>query len=64
MAVGGIGPNRKMFPANLMPGTDHLPATLNIAEAGFSKGQPQWAPTWPMTSSASWRCTTRPTSPR
>ncbi|AOY98509.1 aspartate aminotransferase family protein [Cupriavidus sp. USMAHM13] len=42
MAVGGIGPNRKMFSANLMPGTDHLPATLNIAEAGFSKGQPQW----------------------
>ena len=37
MAVGGIGPNRKMFSANLMPGTDHLPATLNIAEAGFSR---------------------------
>ncbi|MGH8787409.1 MAG: aspartate aminotransferase family protein, partial [Cupriavidus necator] len=42
MAVGGIGPNRKAFSANLMPGTDHLPATLNIAEAAFSKGQPQW----------------------
>lgn len=27
MAVGGIGPNRKAFSANLMPGTDHLPAT-------------------------------------
>jgi len=25
-----------------MPGTDHLPATLNIAEAAYSKGQPQW----------------------
>ncbi|MGO4331557.1 aspartate aminotransferase family protein [Cupriavidus sp. 2TAF22] len=42
MAVGGIGPNRKAFAANLMPGTDHLPATLNIAEAAYSKGQPQW----------------------
>ncbi|WP_354685661.1 aspartate aminotransferase family protein [Cupriavidus necator] len=42
MAVGGIGPNRKAFSANLMPGTDHLPATLNIAEAAFSKGQPHW----------------------
>ncbi|KAA6120111.1 aspartate aminotransferase family protein [Cupriavidus cauae] len=42
MAVGGIGPNRKAFSANLMPGTDHLPATLNIAEAPFSKGQPTW----------------------
>ena len=42
MAVGGIGPNRKAFSANLMPGTDHLPATLNIAEAAFSKGQPTW----------------------
>ncbi|MDK3023357.1 aspartate aminotransferase family protein [Cupriavidus taiwanensis] len=42
MAVGGIGPNRKAFSANLMPGTDHLPATLNLAETAFSKGQPQW----------------------
>jgi beta-alanine--pyruvate transaminase len=42
MGVGGIGPNRKMWSANVMPGTDHLPATLNIAEAAFSKGQPQW----------------------
>lgn len=42
MAVGGIGPNRKAFSANLMPGTDHLPATVNIAEAAFSKGQPTW----------------------
>src|SRR5262249_45614952 len=42
MAVGGIGPNRKMWSANVMPGADHLSATLNIAEAAFSKGQPQW----------------------
>jgi len=42
LGVGGIGPNRKAFSANVMPGTDHLPATLNIAEAAFSKGQPAW----------------------
>lgn len=42
MAVGGIGLNRRVFSANLMPGADHLPATLNIAEAAFSKGQPKW----------------------
>lgn len=42
MAVGGMGPNRKAYSANLMPGADHLPATLNIAEAGYSRGQPQW----------------------
>ncbi len=42
MSVGGIGPNRKAYAANLMPGVDHLPHTLNIAEAAFSKGQPAW----------------------
>jgi len=34
--------NRKSFAANLMPGVDHLPHTLNIAEAAFSRGQPIW----------------------
>ncbi len=42
ISVGGIAGNRKTFSANLMPGVDHLPHTLNIAEAGFSRGQPQW----------------------
>ncbi|OVZ57618.1 aspartate aminotransferase family protein [Pigmentiphaga sp. NML080357] len=42
MSVGGIGANRKAYAANLMPGVDHLPATLNMAEAAFSKGQPTW----------------------
>jgi len=42
ISVGGIGGNRKTFSANLMPGVDHLPHTLNIAEAAFSRGQPQW----------------------
>ena len=40
-AVGGISNNRKQF-GNLLAGIDHLPHTLNIAEAGFSHGQPQW----------------------
>jgi len=42
ISVGGIAANRKPFTANLMPGTDHLPHTLNIAEAAFSRGQPAW----------------------
>jgi len=42
ISVGGIAANRKAFAANLMPGVDHLPHTLNIAEAAFSRGQPAW----------------------
>jgi beta-alanine--pyruvate transaminase len=42
ISVGGIAANRKTFSANLMPGVDHLPHTLNIAEAAFSRGQPAW----------------------
>lgn len=42
MSVGGIGTNRKAYAGNLMPGVDHLPATLNIAEAAFTRGQPAW----------------------
>ena len=40
ISVGGIAANRKPFSANLMPGVDHLPHTLNIAETAFSRGQP------------------------
>ena len=42
ISVGGIAANRKPFSANLMPGVDHLPHTLNLAEAAFSRGQPAW----------------------
>lgn len=42
ISVGGILNNRKAFSGNLMPGVDHLQHTLNIAEAGFSHGQPAW----------------------
>jgi beta-alanine--pyruvate transaminase len=42
ISVGGIPANRKMFSGNLMPHVDHLPHTLNIAEAAFTRGQPAW----------------------
>ncbi len=41
MSVGGVAANRLQF-GNLLPEVDHLPHTLNIAEAAFSKGQPSW----------------------
>lgn len=41
ISVGGIVNNRKMF-GSLLTGVDHLPHTLNIAEAAFSRGQPAW----------------------
>ena len=42
ISVGGIGANRAMFSANLIPGVDHLPHTLNLEHNAFNKGQPQW----------------------
>ncbi|HEY6452774.1 MAG TPA: aspartate aminotransferase family protein [Steroidobacteraceae bacterium] len=42
ISVGGIASNRKPYGASLLPGVDHLPHTLNIAEAAFSRGQPAW----------------------
>ncbi|WP_341312977.1 aspartate aminotransferase family protein [Paraburkholderia sp. IMGN_8] len=42
ISVGGIAPNRKAFSGALLPSVDHLPHTLNIKEAAFSKGQPAW----------------------
>lgn len=42
ISVGGIGPNRKAYSGALLPAVDHLPHTLNIAEAAFSRGQPAW----------------------
>jgi beta-alanine--pyruvate transaminase len=40
MSVGGIGPNRKQFGAQL-PYVDHLPHTHLLAQNAFSRGQPQ-----------------------
>jgi len=42
ISVGGISPNRKAFSGSLIPGVDHLPHTLNLAEAAFTRGQPVW----------------------
>ena len=42
ISVGGILANRKTFSANMIPGVDHMPQTLNINEAAFSQGQPEW----------------------
>ncbi|MEM5331600.1 aspartate aminotransferase family protein [Paraburkholderia sp. JHI2823] len=42
ISVGGILANRKTFSGNLMPHVDHLPHTLNISEAAFTRGQPTW----------------------
>ena len=42
ISVGGIAPNRKAFSGQLLPSVDHLPHTLNIKEAAFTKGQPAW----------------------
>lgn len=41
ISVGGIVSNRKAFSANLIPGVDHMPHTLNIEQSAFSKGQPE-----------------------
>ncbi|TFW34171.1 aspartate aminotransferase family protein [Massilia horti] len=40
LSVGGIGPNRKSF-GPLLPGTDHLPHTHNLAKNAFSRGEPE-----------------------
>jgi beta-alanine--pyruvate transaminase len=42
ISVGGISPNRKMFPASMLPGVDHLPHTHNLEKNAYSKGQPEW----------------------
>ncbi|SHK84914.1 aspartate aminotransferase family protein [Paraburkholderia terricola] len=42
ISVGGIAPNRKAFSGALLPAVDHLPHTLNLKEAAYSKGQPAW----------------------
>jgi len=42
MSVGGMVPNRKAFSANLIPGVDHIRATMDLEHTAFSRGQPQW----------------------
>jgi beta-alanine--pyruvate transaminase len=40
LSVGGLVNNRRTFVQ--LPGVSHLPHTLNIENAAFSKGQPEW----------------------
>jgi beta-alanine--pyruvate transaminase len=40
ISVGGMVPNRKVFSANLIPGVDHIRATMNLKHTAFSRGQP------------------------
>jgi len=35
-------PNRKVFSANLIPGVDHIRATMNLEHTAFTRGQPEW----------------------
>ena len=42
MSVGGIVPNRKAFSANLIPGVDHIRATMNLEHTAFTRGQSEW----------------------
>ena len=42
MSVGGMVPNRKVFSANLIPGVDHMRATMDLEHTAFSRGQPEW----------------------
>ena len=41
-SVGGIERNRSAFSANLIPGVDHLRATINLEHTAYSRGQPRW----------------------
>jgi beta-alanine--pyruvate transaminase len=42
VSVGGMVPNRKVFSACLIPGVDHMRATIDLEHTAFSRGQPQW----------------------
>ena len=42
ISVGGMGPNRNVFSAALIPGVDHLPHTFDLTHNAFSKGMPEW----------------------
>jgi beta-alanine--pyruvate transaminase len=42
ISVGGIPPNRKMWSAALLPGTDHLPHTHDLSRNAFTRGLPAY----------------------
>ncbi len=42
ISVGGMAPNRKVFSPCLIPGVDHLRATIDLEHTAYSRGQPEW----------------------
>jgi beta-alanine--pyruvate transaminase len=42
ISVGGMVANRKMWPAAMIPGVDHLPHTHHLARNAFSRGLPAY----------------------
>jgi beta-alanine--pyruvate transaminase len=42
ISVGGVGANRKMYGASMIPGVDFLPHTHSLEHNAFSRGQPEW----------------------
>ncbi len=40
-SLGGIGPNRKFWSANLMPGVDYIPHTHDLKRNAFTRGEPE-----------------------
>ena len=51
MSVGGMVPNRKVFSANLIPGVDHIRATMNLEHTAFTAASPNGARISPTISS-------------
>lgn len=41
ISVGGMVPNRKMWPAAMLPGVDHIAHTHDLARNAFSRGLPR-----------------------
>ena len=41
ISVGGLVANRRQFASQLLPSTDHLPHTSDLARNAFSRGQPE-----------------------
>ncbi len=65
ISVGGVPAYRKAFAAALLPGTDHLRHTQDLASRAFVRGEPPPARSSPTSSSSgSSRSTTRRTSRR
>jgi beta-alanine--pyruvate transaminase len=42
ISIGGMQPNRKMYPSAQLVGVDHLPHTHSLKDMAFSRGEPRW----------------------